>query len=94
MTNTSLYSLGAFNDSLSPVLLVTGFVQIFASKIQGFFQTFFQNKNFFFPDLRLSNRLSIETLKNTETKLFLRCAANVRARLNIRFDQIEKEIHF
>ena len=27
---------------------VTGFVQIFGSKIQDFFQTFFQNNNFFF----------------------------------------------
>jgi len=94
MTNTSLYSLGAFNDSLSPVLLVTGFVQIFASKIQGFFQTFFQNKNFFFPDSRLSNRVINKDLKKHRNKAFLWCAAIVRARLNIRFDQIEKEIYF
>ena len=32
----------------------TGFVQIFGSKIQDFFQTSFPN--FFFPRLRLSNR--------------------------------------
>ena len=34
----------------------SGFVQIFGSKIQDFFQTFFQNNIFFFPDSKLSNR--------------------------------------
>ena len=33
----------------------SGFVQIFGSKIQVFFQTFFQN-NIFLPDSKLSNR--------------------------------------
>ena len=48
----------------------TGFVQIFGSKIlKDFGQPFFQNNNFF-PDSRLSNRSSIETLKNAGTKLF------------------------
>ena len=48
-----------------------GFVQIFGSKIQDFFQTFFQNDNFFFQTqgYRIAS-WSTETLKNIGTKLF------------------------
>ena len=70
MTNTSLYSLGAFNYSLTPVLLVAGFVQIFGYKIQGFFQTFFQNKNFFFQTQGYQIGWSVETLIKAGTKIF------------------------
>ena len=49
---------------------LSGFVQISGSKIQDFFQN-----NNFFPDSRLSNRSSIETLKKRRNKAFttMRC---------------------
>ena len=51
----------------------SGFVQIFESKIQDFFQ----NSNFFFQ-----TRWSTETFKNAETKRFSWCTTRVGARLN------------
>ena len=54
----------------------TGFVQIFGSKIlKDFDQPIFQNNNVFFQNSRLSNRWSIEVLKNAGTELFfmMRC---------------------
>ena len=45
---------------------LTGFVQLFGSKIQDFFK----NNTLFFPDVRLTNRCSIETLKTQETSFF------------------------
>ena len=42
------------NMLLTHCIQLPGFIQIFGSITQDFFETFFQNKQF--PDLRLSNR--------------------------------------
>ena len=39
---------GGFQSRNTHVTIISGFVQIFGSKSEDFFQTFFQNKNFFF----------------------------------------------
>ena len=44
------------------------FMQIFGSKIQDFSLTFFPKHQFLFPDWRLSNRWSIEILKNAKNQ--------------------------
>ena len=51
MSFQSFGGIALFSDSSTP-----GFVQIFESKIQDFFQTFFSEIMIFFPDTRLSNR--------------------------------------
>ena len=56
-------------------------IQIFGSKIHDFSRPF-SKTIFLFPDSRLSNRWSIETLKNDETLLFSWYTANIWARLN------------
>ena len=51
---------------------MTGFIQSFGSKIQGFIQTFYKTVS------RISNRWSMETLNNAGTKIFSWCTANIR----------------
>ena len=50
--------------SCNALLIPTGFIRIFGSKIQGF------SRLSLLPDSRLSNKLPKETLNNAETKLF------------------------
>ena len=61
--------------------LKSGFVQIFGSETQDFFQTFFQNNTFFFQTRGYQNVIN-RNLKEAGTKLFSWCPANVQARLN------------
>ena len=58
-----------------------GLVHILGSKIQDHFQTFYQNNTFFFQT-QCHQTWSIETLKDSGTKLFWWCAENVQARLS------------
>ena len=65
--------------------ICTGYVQIFGSKIQDFFQIFLQNNDFFFQTQGLNNQIGDQynrDIKNAGTKLFAWCAVNAQARLN------------
>ena len=86
MSFQSFGRIASFSDSFTP-----GLIQIFESKIQDFFQTFFSKQWFLFPDTRLSNRWSKETLKNLGSKGFLQDALQTYGRDWIRFDQNEKK---
>ena len=86
INNVIIDSNNAHNMSLSSYYLqgsfkLQDFFQTFFQTLQEFSQTSFQN-NTSFPDSRLSNRWSMETLKNVGAKLCSRCAANKWARLN------------
>ena len=70
--------------------LVDGFSRYFGGsnrlrwiQIQGFFQTFFWNNNFFLQtrDYQVGDQY-MQTLKNVGTKVFSLCSPSVRARLN------------
>ena len=59
------------------ILISQGLYRFLDPKSKIFFQTFSQNNDSFFPDSGLSNRWSIETLKNAGTKLFSWCFADI-----------------
>ena len=67
----------------------TGFVQIFGSKIQDLFQTFFQNNNFFFQ-IRLKvikYLINTDLKKKKRDKAFLTMHSKMYGQDWIRFDQ-------
>ena len=62
----------------------TWFVQIFGSKIQNFFHTFFQNNNLFFQTqgYQIGDQYRpFIFFKNAGMKFFSLCTANIRSRL-------------
>ena len=67
--------------------LLQGSYRVFGSEIQDFLQTFLPKQLFLFPDSRLSNRWSVETLKDARNKAFFVLRCKHTGEIELRFDQ-------